>query len=98
MYYVSYSAFANAKKVARTLHFKKNVGNLGSQVDAFYYAFGGDDFYAIVDIPDNTSSVALSLAINAGGGFKSNTIVLLNAEEIDKAIKKVPSVGYNPPG
>jgi len=83
---------------SRKAHFEKNVGNLGGQVEAFYYALGGDDLYAIVDLPDNTSSSALSLAINAGGGFKASTIVLLSAEEIDKATKKTPSVDYHPPG
>ncbi len=54
-------------------HFETNVGNLGGHVEAFYSAFGGEDLYAVVDLPDNTSSAALSLAINAGGGFKAST-------------------------
>jgi uncharacterized protein with GYD domain len=83
---------------SRKAHFEKNVGNLGGHVEAFYYAFGGDDIYAIADLPDNTSSAALSLALNAGGGFKVSTIVLLSTEEIDMATKKAPVVGYKPPG
>jgi len=89
--------FLNVGGSSRKAHFEKNVANLGGQVEAFYYAFGGDDIYAIVDIPDNTSSAALSLSINAGGGFKVSTIVLLSPEEMDEAIKKAPSVGYHPP-
>lgn len=81
----------------RKAYFEKNVRNLGGQVDAFYYAFGGDNIYSIVDVSDNTSSAALSLAINAGGGFKASIIVLLSADEIDKAAKKVPSMGYQSP-
>lgn len=83
---------------SRKAHFEKIVRNLGGQVEAFYYAFGGDDIYAIADLPDNASSAALSLAINTGGGFKQSTIVLLSPEEIDKAIEKTPSVDYHPPG
>jgi uncharacterized protein with GYD domain len=83
---------------SRRLHFKENVGNLGGEVEAFYYAFGGDDIYAIVDLPDNVSSVAISLAINAGGGFRGSAIVLLTPEEVDQATQKAASVGYRPPG
>lgn len=83
---------------SRKAHFEKNVGNLGGRVEAFYYAFGGDDIYAIADLPDNASSAALSLALNAGGGFKVSTIVLLSTEEIDRATEKAPLVGYHPPG
>jgi len=83
---------------SRKAHFEKNVENLGGQLEAFYFAFGGDDIYAIADLPDNTSSAALSLALNAGGGFKVSTIVLLSMEEIDEAVGKEPSVGYLPPG
>ncbi len=83
---------------SRRSHFKKNIANLGGQVEAFYYAFGGEDIYAIVDLPDNVSSAAVSLAISAGGGFTANVIVLLKPEEIDQAAKKVTSVGYLAPG
>ena len=44
---------------SRKAHFETNVGNLGGQVEAFYYAFGGEDLYAIVDLPDNTRCAAL---------------------------------------
>ena len=83
---------------SRQTHFKGNVGNLGGQVEAFYFAFGGEDIYAIVDLLDNVSGAAISLALGAGGGFKANTIVLLTPEEVDEAAKKVANVGYRPPG
>ena len=83
---------------SRKAHFEKNVGNLGGRVEVFYYAFGADDIYAIADLPDNVSSSALSLALNTGGGFKVSTVVLLSTDEVDKAVQKAPSVGYNPPG
>lgn len=82
---------------SRRSHFQTNIGNLGGQVETFYYAFGGEDIYAIVDLPDNVSGAAISLAISAGGGFKANVIVLLTPEEIDEATKKVDAVGYRPP-
>jgi uncharacterized protein with GYD domain len=83
---------------SRRSHFKVNVGNLGGEVEAFYYAFGAEDIYAIVDLPDNVSGAAISLALGAGGGFRGSTIVLLTPEEVDQAAQKVVSVGYRPPG
>ena len=83
---------------SRRSHFKENVENLGGQVEAFYYAFGVEDIYAIVDLPDNVSSAAISLALGAGGGFRANTIILLTPEEVDQAARKAASAGYRPPG
>ena len=83
---------------ARRSHFKENVDNLKGQVEAFFFAFGGDDIYAIVDLPDNVSSAAISLALSAGGGVQVSTTVLLTPEEVDKATKAVVLVGYRAPG
>ena len=83
---------------SRRSHFKQNVGNLGGKVEAFYYGFGGDDIYAIVDLPDNVASAAISLALAAGGGFRASTIVLLTPEQVDQATQKATTVGYRPPG
>ena len=83
---------------SRKSHFDQNIRNLGGKVETFYFAFGGEDIYAIVDLPDNVSGAAISLALGAGGGFKANTIVLLTPEEVDQATEKVAKVGYRPPG
>lgn len=83
---------------SRRAHFQQNIENLGGKLEVFYYAFGGDDIYAIVDLPDNVSSAAISLALNAGGGFRNSITVLMTPEEIDEASKKVTLVGYRPPG
>jgi len=82
----------------RRAQFKENIGSLGGQVESVYYAFGGDDVYAIVDLPDNVSSAAISLALNAGGGFRASIVVLLTPEEIDEAAQKAVSIRYRPPG
>ena len=83
---------------SRRSHFEEIIGKLGGKVEAFYYAFGNDDVYAIIDLPDNVSSAAISLALGAGGGFRASTIVLLTPDEVDQATKKAASVGYHPPG
>jgi uncharacterized protein with GYD domain len=61
-----------------------------------YYAFGDDDIFAIIDLPDNVSATATSLVINAAGAAKMKMTVLLTPEEVDQATKT--SVDYRPPG
>jgi uncharacterized protein with GYD domain len=50
----------------------------------------------IIDLPDNASAAAGSLAVSASGAIQLKTTVLLTPEEMDSAAKK--SVSYSPPG
>jgi uncharacterized protein with GYD domain len=70
--------------------------SVGGRVEAFYFAFGENDVYAIIDAPDNASVAAALLAINASAAVTTNTVVLLSPEEIDQAAKK--TTAYQPPG
>jgi uncharacterized protein with GYD domain len=72
------------------------VQSVGGTLEAFYFAFGATDAYAIVDVPDNVSMAALALAISASGAVKVATTVLLTPEELDQASQKMPA--YRPPG
>jgi len=75
---------------------EKLFGSVGGRVEAFYYAFGETDLFVIADVPDNVSTAALSLTVNAAGAATVKVTVLLTAEEIDAAAKKAPN--YRPPG
>lgn len=81
---------------ARRAAVSKFVESTGGKLEAFYFAFGDVDVYAIVDAPDNVSASAAALAINQTGAVSVRTIVLISPEEVDKAAKK--SVTYRPPG
>ena len=70
--------------------------SVGGNVDAFYFAFGDTDAYALVDAPDHASVTAASMYINAAGAVRLKTIVLITPEEVDKAAKK--AVTYQSPG
>ncbi len=70
--------------------------SVGGKVEAFYFAFGDTDAYVILDLPDNASAAAGSLAVSAAGGAVIKTTALLTPEEMDKATKK--KVSYSPPG
>ena len=72
------------------------VESVGGTLEAYYFAFGTYDFYVILDAPDNVSTTAASLAVNASGAVKIQTVVLLTPEEVDEAITK--TVDYRPPG
>lgn len=75
----------------------KMIESLGGKVESFYFAFGEDDALVIVDLPDNVSAAAISLAIGSAGGAASlTTKVLLTPEEMDEAAKT--KVDYRPPG
>ena len=75
---------------------EKATKGMGGTLEAFYYAFGDDDFLGIVDLPDNVTTAAFALIVNSSGAAKVKTTVLITPEEIDQATKK--SVDYHPPG
>ena len=75
---------------------QKMIEGIGGKVETFYFAYGEHDAYLIIDVPDTTSGIAVSLAANASGGVRLSTIPLITPEEIDAACKK--SVSYRAPG
>jgi len=75
---------------------EKLVSSVGGRVEAYYFAFGGDDFYLIAELPDSVSAAAMSLSAAASGALSVRTVVLLTPEEIDAASRQ--SVTYRAPG
>ena len=72
------------------------ISSVGGTLEAYYFAFGDNDFYVIADMPDNVGTTAVSLVVNVSGAVNVKTIVLLTPEEVDEAVKK--TVDYRPPG
>ena len=81
---------------ARRAAVQKLTEGLGGKLEAFYYALGEHDAFVILDIPDQATGLAISMAINASGAVRAATIPLVTPEEIDAASKK--SVPYRAPG
>ena len=81
---------------ARKAQVESAVRGLGGRLESYYFAFGGNDVFSIMEFPDNISCTAASLAVNASGGFKGNVTVLISPEEMDQATKK--KVLYRGPG
>ena len=72
------------------------IESVGGKLESFYFAWGDVDVYAVADMPDASAAAAAALAVSAGGGATCSTVVLIEAEEIDKAAQK--STDYRPPG
>jgi uncharacterized protein with GYD domain len=75
---------------------QKLIEGVGGKVEAFYFAYGEADAFIIVDLPDATSGLAMSLVVNAAGAVRLATIPLITPEEVDAATKK--AVSYRAPG
>ncbi len=69
---------------------------LGGSLESFYFAFGETDAYVVLDLPDNRSAAAASIAVNTAGGAASEVVVLLTPEDVDAAADI--SVDYRAPG
>jgi uncharacterized protein with GYD domain len=87
---------ATAGGSARRSAIQKMAEGLGGRLETFDFAFGEDDVYTIVELPDNTTAAAVALAINSAGHASVRTVALLTPEEIDAAAKQ--TVHYTPPG
>ena len=75
---------------------QKIVEAAGGKVEAFYYAYGEDDAFIIMDLPDVAAGLAISLTVNASGAVRLSTVPLITPEELDAASKK--GVKYRAPG
>jgi uncharacterized protein with GYD domain len=81
---------------ARANVVKTAIEGLGGKVQSFHFAFGSEDVYVVVDLPDNAAAAALGLSVSASGAVSVKTVVLLTPAEIDEAAKR--QVTYTPPG
>jgi uncharacterized protein with GYD domain len=80
---------------ARRAAIEKMVSDLGGRVETFDFAFGSDDVYTIVELPDARTATAIALAVNGSGAISLRTVVLMTPEEVDAAGQVHPN--YQPP-
>ena len=69
---------------------------VGGSVEAFYFSFGGDDVFAVMDLPDDETAAAMAVTIGRTGAVDVRTSVLLTPEQVDTALQM--KVDYTPPG
>jgi uncharacterized protein with GYD domain len=99
----SYSAESTAAMVKnpedRSTAVRSMVESLGGKLEALYFAFGESDVVVIVELPDNVSAAALSMAVGASGALSGyKTTVLMTPQEAQDAMRKAGSIAYRRPG
>lgn len=78
---------------------RKPIEKLGGQVDRFYLSFGEHDVVGIVEMPNNVSAAAFSIALGAGGACTNvRTTPLMTTDEGIEAMKKAAGCGYRAVG
>ena len=68
---------------------------MGGNLEAFYFAFGSDDFVIILDLPSNIDMTATAIVAQASGTVKSRVTVLVTPEDMDRAVQR--KVNFRPP-
>ena len=82
---------------ARIEAIKKLASGVGGSLESCYFAFGGDDLYAIVEAPSHEAMAAIAGTVTGTGALIGyETVVLLTAEQVDAAANM--SIDYQPPG
>lgn len=81
---------------ARVQAVKQLIEGLGGMAEAFYFAFGEDDFVIISEGADVSGILAGTMAATASGVVRIKTTVLISPEEVDAASKMMTT--YRPPG
>lgn len=100
---VSYTAEALSALIAkpqdRSEAVNKVIEKLGGKSMGAWLSFGDYDLVMIVEMPNNVTAAALSLAAAAGGSCKTvKTTPLISVEEGMAALKKAGTSGYKPIG
>ncbi len=80
---------------------RKSCQDAGGNMEAFYWAFGADDYVLIADFPDDVSAGAFSVGLASSGALHDvRTIKLITKEEGQALLGKGKAVaaGYQKPG
>jgi len=75
---------------------KQLAASVGGTVESIYWAFGAEDYYIVVDLPDAHAAAALSLSVSASGAVHATTSELMTAADVDNVARR--TVTYRPPG
>ena len=68
---------------------QKLLESIGGRVESFYFAYGEKDTYVVCDVPDATSALAVSLAVNASGN--NDRIVILPGLYTEPQSREAPT-------
>lgn len=80
----------------RKTFIEKMAAEMGGSISSFDFAFGDTDVYVISEMPDHINAAAVATAVAASGAASIETVVLLSADDVDRAIEK--HAPYRAPG
>lgn len=80
----------------RKTFIEKMAAEMGGSISSFDFAFGDTDAYVIAEMPDQITAAAVATAVAASGAASIETVVLLSADDVDRAIGK--HAPYRAPG
>jgi uncharacterized protein with GYD domain len=73
--------------------------SLGGKLESIYFTFGQDDFVVIVEMPDNVSAAAISIAVGATGRYRNlRTIPLITPDEMVRSLQSAGKVNFRAAG
>jgi GYD domain len=70
---------------------------LGGRLESFYFAFGETDAYVVLDLPDNRTAAAASIAVNTVGGATSEVVVLRRRRTLTRQPRSRSTTGRRDP-
>jgi uncharacterized protein with GYD domain len=95
----AWSAMMEHPEDRRDMLASRIFGTFGGHLQGFWYSFGEQDGYALVDLPDNSSAAAAAIAVTATGSFRMiETTVLMTPEEMVEAVSRARDFAYRKPG
>jgi uncharacterized protein with GYD domain len=70
----------------------KFVESVGGKLEFWFFDYAGTTAYSVIDYPDEIVAATAQLSTNAAGFARVTLRPLLSAEELDKAVAKMPPV------
>jgi uncharacterized protein with GYD domain len=101
LFHVNFSPEGNrgvlaAGGTARVRAIEELVTSLGGSLECLYFVLGGDESFAVCDLPGNEAATAFALNAGASGAVEVRTTALLTPAEVDAATKL--SAAFRAPG
>jgi uncharacterized protein with GYD domain len=79
---------------------RKLFEGAGGRLEAYYWAFGEDDWVAIGELPDDEAAGSVSIAASSSGAVTAHTTKLITMDEAQSMLRKAGKLqsAYHRPG
>ena len=77
---------------------EQTAESLGCKMHGIWWTLGEHDGVFLMEAPDNTAVVALSMAVGASGQISTENTVLLDMNEAQEAMRRAAAVNFQAPG